>query len=54
MGKGKDEAMQMNEWGNFLYIFKKKNTHTQNRKEYWLRMFIEAIIAIISIVLEQI
>ena len=53
MGKGKDEAMQMTEWGNFLYVFKKKkNTH--NRKEYRLRMFTEAIIAIISIVSEQI
>lgn len=60
MGKGKDEAMQMTEWGNFLYVLKKKKKeeeakkHTHNRKEYRLRMFTEAIIAIISIVSGQI
>lgn len=48
MGKGKDEAMQMS--GGTFYIYS-LNTHTHTAGgECCLGMFIEAIIAIISIV----
>lgn len=47
MGKGKDEAMQMS--GGTFYIYS-LNTHTLRGGECCLGVFIEAIIAIISIV----
>lgn len=49
MGKGKDEAMQMS--GGTFYIYSlNTHTHTLQGGECCLGVFIEAIIAIISIV----